>query len=89
MAVKSKYKVESGIPIPKKHEHWSKFPFAYMEVGDSFLVNIKQEKQTSCNQLKGYLWMQAKKYLLENSSLEKYSFHIDRQEQTVRVFRIE
>lgn len=40
MAKKSKYKVESNVPIPKTHNHWSRFPFAYMKVGDSFLVRI-------------------------------------------------
>lgn len=89
MAVKSQYKVESNIPIPKKNPHWSRFPFAYMKVGDSFLVSLKEEKKTSCNQLKMFLWQQSRKYAIETCSLEKYFFYIDREQKTVRVFRIE
>ena len=70
MAIKSKYKIDKNIPIPNNKIHWSRFPFANMEIGDSFLVKCAQEKKTSCNQLRQFLWNQAKKYCLETSSLE-------------------
>lgn len=34
------YKVEKGIPIPPK-KTFSKYPFAILEIGDSFLVPFK------------------------------------------------
>lgn len=89
MAKKSKYKVDTNIPLPKAQKHWSKFPFAYMGVGNSFLVSTEDEEMTSCNQLKQYLYNKAKKYCVETFSMSKYSFHVDRVKKTVRVFRIE
>lgn len=34
----SKYKVEKGIPIPPRNSMNTKYPFADMDVGDSFKV---------------------------------------------------
>jgi len=39
------FKVEKDIPIPEIKERASKYPFAQMEVGDSFLVKDKRIKQ--------------------------------------------
>lgn len=89
MGIKTQYKIEKGIPIPEKHEHYSKYPFSDMEVGDSFLVTLKQEKATSCNQLKNRIWNQAKKYCIDTFSMTKYTFVVDRINKTVRCFRIQ
>ncbi len=87
--VKLKYKIDKDVPIPKKHVHWSKFPFESMDIGDSFLTNIKTEEKTSCNQLKTYLYYKAKKYCIETFSNAKFSFCVNRTNKTVRVFRVE
>lgn len=37
------YKIEKGIPIPKKVTRESKFPFKSMVIGDSFLTNSSSQ----------------------------------------------
>jgi hypothetical protein len=86
---KSKYKVEKNIPIPPHTVPWSKFPFAYMEVGDSFFVTKEQEKKSSLLQLRAMLYSKAKKYIIDASVNYKFSYHVDRINKGVRVFRIE
>lgn len=36
----SNYKIEKGVPIPRKRGEKSKYPFSQMEVGDSFEVKV-------------------------------------------------
>lgn len=81
------YIIEKNIPIPERNKHWSRFPFDKMEVGDSFLVDLKKEKKTSCNQLRQLLYREAIKYCVEMFSDAKFSFHCDRIAKKVRVFR--
>ena len=42
----SKYKIDKNIPIPKSNYHYSSFPFSELEIGDSFLVTMKDLKKT-------------------------------------------
>ncbi len=39
------FEIEKNIPIDVKHKKGSKYPFKDMEVGDSFLVTTKHEKE--------------------------------------------
>lgn len=39
-------KIDKGIPIPERRTH-TKFPFADMEIGDSFFVPAKQTKMST------------------------------------------
>lgn len=84
-----KIKIDKNVPIPAKHTHWSELPFAEMEVGDSFIVGKKRYRKTSLLQLRSFLYNKARTYLRETCSMERYSFHLDRNYDGVRVFRIE
>jgi len=48
------YEINKNVPIPAKNREpgCTKYPFAKMEVGDSFLANTKQT--TICNAAKGF-----------------------------------
>ena len=39
----AEYRVERGVPLPKKHGH-PKFPLRKMRVGDSFVVPVEQHR---------------------------------------------
>jgi uncharacterized protein (DUF2249 family) len=41
------YEIEKGIPMPKSSEYEAKYPFAKMEVGDSFRVEERRESVAS------------------------------------------
>ena len=85
----SKYKIDKNIPIPKSNYHYSSFPFSELEIGDSFLVTMKDLKKTSCIQLRQFLYNKARQYCVETFSLFKFCFCVDRKNKSVRVFRIE
>lgn len=80
--------IEKNIPIPNKKKHYSMFPFEIMSVGDSFLVTKKELKKTSLLQLKHFLWGKAREYIVENDINAKFSFHFERENDGVRVFKI-
>jgi len=42
----SEFKIEKGVPIPRKRGEKSKYPFFEMEVGDSFVVPVAGSNKT-------------------------------------------
>lgn len=86
---KSKFKIEKNIPIPPRSEKWSQFPFKEMKVGDSFFVKKQQFTSTTLISLRALMWKKTKEYLIDQCSLEKFTFHTDRINQGVRVFKIQ
>ena len=70
------YKVESGIPLPKK-KIAGNFPFDNMKVGDSFLLNGKAPQTV------GYLAA-----VFARQQEPKWKFTIRKTEQGYRCWRI-
>lgn len=85
----SNYKIDKDIPIPNPVVNYSEFPFNEMEVGDSFFVKKSDYKCTTLIRLRGFLFARAKKFLINECSLFKFSFITERQNDGVRVFRVE
>jgi hypothetical protein len=88
--MKPKIKIEKGVKIPDKMVKWSVFPFADMEVGDSFFVKKNYFKHIySLLQLKQFIWNKCKNFKIETDSISKFHYQIDRINNGVRVFKIE
>lgn len=85
----SNYKIDKDIPIPEPVVCWREFPFEDMEVGDSFFVKKSTYKHVTLIRLRGFLYARAKKFLIDKCSLYKFSFITERQNDGVRVFRVE
>jgi len=86
---KNKIKIDKNIPIPKPIVNWREFPFDEMEVGDSFFVKKSTYKHVTLIRLRGFLFDRAKRFLIDECSLFKFSFVTDRKNDGVRVFRIQ
>lgn len=69
------------------YNHWSKFPFANINVGDSFLANAEQKTKLSCNQLSSRLHFNARKYREETNSVSIFSLKIENK-YSIRVTRV-
>lgn len=74
-AVMSEYKIEKGIPTPKRRPYRAKYPFPHMSVGDSFFAPDNVE----CVRRAAYAW--GVRY--------KWKFHCSLENGGVRVWRVE
>lgn len=86
---RSPYKVEKNIPVPRKCLPWSRFPFSYIKINESFFVPKEKEKMNSLTQLRNLIWRKAKEFNIDTSSNYKFSYHFDRENNGIRVFRVE
>lgn len=76
--------VESGIEIPTRtRKGTAKYPFASMEVGDSFLTAAEEDDMVRVKSRMSNACAQAQK------KLEGYKFSVRQVEGGVRVWRIE
>lgn len=85
----NKFKIDKDIPIPNPIVNWKEFPFDEMEVGDSFFVKKSTYKHVTLIRLRGFLFERAKRFIIDECSLFKFSFVTERQNDGVRVFRVE
>lgn len=81
--------IEKTVPIPVNKQHYSILPFHKMEVGDSFFIERSRFKKSSLHSLKSFLYSMAKKYVVDNFVMDRFSLHLDRENVGVRVFRVE
>lgn len=89
ISLKSNFKIEKNFPIPKRTLHYSEFPFGEMEVGDSFFVSKKRYQKTSLTSLRMYIYNRIIKFIAEEGKPWKFSSSFDRQNDGVRIFRVE
>ena len=80
----SEYKIEKNIPITKGVVYKEVYPFAEMEVGDSFAINCKSVKDTSNQRLKVLSY--ARQFILNTNSKMKFGTRVQ-PNNVVRVWR--
>jgi hypothetical protein len=80
----SEYKIEKNIPMTKGLVHKEIYPFSEMEVGDSFAINCKTEKDVSNQRLK--VLNQARKFINSTNSKMKFGTRLQ-PNNIIRVWR--
>lgn len=79
--------IEKGIPIPEnkeRKEHTMRFPFKYMEIGDSFEVDVTNYKDLRS--------LRSSLKAAENRYIDKfkltYEFETHNTEKGIRIWRV-
>lgn len=82
------YKIEKKVPIPTqkgRRRGTSKYPFAEMNVGDSFTIPYDKNKDTYWTKQTS-LKQSARRWALLNG--KKWDFQTTKEEHTIRIWRI-
>jgi len=80
----SEYIIEKNIPMTKGVVNKVIYPFLEMEVGDSFAINCKTEKDASNQRLK--VLNQARQFILSTNSQMKFATRLQ-PNNVIRVWR--
>lgn len=80
--MKTKYKIEKGITIPKANKGL-KYPFQHMIIGDSFLFDEKYTRHTMTKiSTAGRAWAK------QSRNCKHYKFLVRKVDNNIRIWRI-